>query len=323
MEDIGESIIPIASDTDFSVDDVVLAFHGHLLYEAQVLSVRYKDDEEDRGVESYTVHYQGWSKSWEDSVLRNMVFEHNDENLRVAHRLLHRAKLRQLALQPATESTNHTIDNSKNSILNSSIRDHQQQKVILKEEQQHQKNIDDSIPDIPSSGLTEHLFHLPASLQRHLVDDWEYITKEYRLVSLPRKPTVIDILGEWVNGRNGSKNIDKVSKEVSDALVEYFDATLSKTLLYRFERKQYNDYIKEHSTPDPLPPSSVYGAEHLLRLIHKLPFMLECSSVGRDTMQTVAEKVNDLTKYMQKNGRIMFLLEYPTAPRSYTDHCVP
>lgn len=288
MEDSGESLVPIASDTDFAVQDVVLAFHGQLLYEARVLNVHYEEEsnqEEDRKVKSYTVHYQGWKKSWEETVPRDMVFEHNDENLRVAHRLLNGAKLRQQALQPTPSSDNErTVD----------------QTIPL-------------VPDIPA------LFQLPNAMQRQLIDDWEFVTKEYRLVPLPREPSVASILQKWLSTKRQSE--DPALKEVSEALQVYFDSALPKILLYRFERRQYVQFFHEGDQPSP-PPSTIYGAEHFLRLIHHLPFMLESTAVNLEVMKTIAEKVNDLARYLQKNGRILFSTEYELAPESYIQNCV-
>lgn len=60
---------------------------------------------------------------------------------------------------------------------------------------------------------------------------------------------------------------------VGDALVEilnglrtYFDKSLPAMLLYKPERGQYLEHVPENST---IAPSSVYGAEHLLRLFGK------------------------------------------------------
>ena len=52
-------------------------------------------------------------------------------------------------------------------------------------------------------------------------------------------------------------------EQVVKGLIQYFDRSLGKILLYRMERLQYSEYIK--SKPD-VPPSEYYGAEHLLRL---------------------------------------------------------
>jgi hypothetical protein len=53
-------------------------------------------------------------------------------------------------------------------------------------------------------------------------------------------------------------------KEVNAGLKVYFDRSLGFCLLYRNERQQYIDIRKKFKTK---PPSEIYGAEHLLRLI--------------------------------------------------------
>lgn len=49
--------------------------------------------------------------------------------------------------------------------------------------------------------------------------------------------------------------------EILKGLRYYFDKALSCILLYKTERQQYNEAIS-----DRVSPSSIYGAEHLLRL---------------------------------------------------------
>jgi mortality factor 4-like protein 1 len=43
----------------------------------------------------------------------------------------------------------------------------------------------------------------------------------------------------------------------------YFDRALGSILLYRMERKQFQDVKSKH---EDVPPSEIYGAEHLVRL---------------------------------------------------------
>lgn len=309
MSDYGDEPMPTASEGDFAEGDVVLAFHGNLLYEARVLDLHRErsrtspsnaepaadEDEDDLmgRVTSYTVRYQGWKKSWEETVSRDLVFEHNDENLRVAHRLLNGAKMRHQASHPA--STSHDMD-----------------KVVAKVSN--------------ASYSVNSMFQLPPSLQRVLVDDWENVTKEMKLVPLPRAITVDGVLQRWVSNRR--QTVDKATKEVAEALLIYFNASLSKILLYRFERQQYekffhsaqNDGGNDGTANRPPPPTEVYGAEHLLRLLLKLPFIMETGKIPKDKIRIIADKVNDLYKYLVKNSRVLFLLEYEPAPPTYVEN---
>ena len=52
--------------------------------------------------------------------------------------------------------------------------------------------------------------------------------------------------------------------EILNGLRSYFDKALPVMLLYKEERGQYTDNVQEDHTN--ITPSSIYGAEHLLRL---------------------------------------------------------
>lgn len=275
---VAEHDRPLPAAVDFQIDEIVLAFHGNLLYEARVLRV---EQETGCRAHAYLVHFQGWKKSWDEPVSTNMVFEHNDDNLRIAHRLLDGAKMRQQAVQPSDE------------------------REVEKEPKE----------PAPEAVAANSMFQLPLPLQRQLVDDWEFITKEHRLVPLPRQMTVKNVLHKWVAGRRQAA--DKAAKEVAEGLLTYFDCCLPKILLYQFERGQYETYFTKPGRDSVQAPSAVYGAEHLLRLLFKMPYLLQGSTMDKEKLQAIADKVNELTKYLQKNGRTLFLSEYEAASQEY------
>ncbi|PXF44926.1 Protein MRG2 [Gracilariopsis chorda] len=267
---------PVPSETDFEVRDVVLAFHNNLLYEATILQV---ESVPPHRPHAYLVHFQGWTKSWDERVSSDMVFEHNEDNLRIAHRLLDGAnRMRQQAAQPAENERDNKPP-----------------------------------PEKPNNNTpsTPELFQLPPALQRQLVDEWDTVTRESRLVRLPRTPTVQDVLHKWVASRRQSA--DKATREVAEGLQIYFDASLPMILLYRFERLQYRTQVENSDRP----PSAMYGPEHLLRLLLKLPFILEDGPIEKEKLQVIAEKANELGKYLQKHGKALFLSEYDPAPAAY------
>lgn len=281
-------------DFDFKEGVLVLAYHGTLMYEAEIRQV-FRHPASPQTVMSYLVRYQGWKKSWDATVPRHSVYEHNDENLRHAHRLLQGAKLRQQALRPL-DGTPDTRPSDEESLSDSGTR-----------------------PEAnggPVDGAA--LFHLPSGLKRQLVDDWEAVTKENRLVDLPREVTVHEIIEKWVESREDPQ--EAALREVADGVHRYFNASLPNMLLYKFERPQYNaKFHGQGAVNGDVVPSQVYGPEHLLRLLLKLPFMLEGAQVEPEMLRRIAEKVNDLCAYIQQNGRVLFANVYDAASPEYME----
>ena len=86
---------------------------------------------------------------------------------------------------------------------------------------------------------------VPDNIKALLVDDWENVTKQLLLVPLPsRRPANYIIDTYWneekVNRRLGSAEAD-ILQEFCVGLKVYFEKSLGKILLYRFERSQLND----------------------------------------------------------------------------------
>lgn len=113
---------------------------------------------------------------------------------------------------------------------------------------------------------------MPDNLKSLLVDDWENVTKNQQVVALPAKVSVNQILHAYVEEeklkRASPAEVD-VLEEVIQGIREYFDKSLDKILLYRFEREQYHLLQKRRQAGSDLAdkdPLDIYGAEHLTRL---------------------------------------------------------
>ena len=135
-----------------------------------------------------------------------------------------------------------------------------------------------------------------------------------QLVTLPRSPTVAEILEEFEQhihnnplskyGALPSIRLSAVSSEndflhtslrdpqvvlptIVSGLKVYFDKALGSNLLYRFERPQYAEIRKRYVTGPTVQVnqeremSAIYGAEHLLRMIG-LSFS-SLSAIGPDS----------------------------------------
>lgn len=123
---------------------------------------------------------------------------------------------------------------------------------------------------------------IPDSLKSILVDDWEKVTKEQKLAAVPSPTPVSQFLNEYYqaeaeNRRPGSADAD-ILEEVIAGVKEYFNKSLGRILLYRFERQQFYEVHKQiesgHGEHAGKALCDMYGCEHLLRLFGKLPLMI-------------------------------------------------
>ncbi|GFR80079.1 mortality factor 4-like protein 1 [Elysia marginata] len=158
---------------------------------------------------------------------------------------------------------------------------------------------------------------IPEDLKPVLVDDWDLITRQKMLVTVPCKMTVDEIIDEYIKSKC-AKNVN-VNK---DAIVEtmlgckdYFNVMLGPQLLYKFERPQYAEILSEH--PDK-PMSSIYGVIHFLRLFVRLGAMLAYTALDERTVHIILTHIHDFLKYLSKNGPIFFkIANYEIAPPDY------
>ncbi|XP_059290017.1 protein MRG1 isoform X3 [Lycium ferocissimum] len=157
---------------------------------------------------------------------------------------------------------------------------------------------------------------IPSTLKKQLVDDWEFITQQNKLVKLPRSPTVDDILTKYLEYRSKKDGMmtDSVG-EILNGIRCYFDKALPVILLYKKERQQYHEAV-----PDKVSPSSVYGAEHLLRLFVKLPEVLAYVKIEDETLVCLQQKLLDFLKFLQKNQGTFFLSAYD-GPKASIGSC--
>jgi len=85
-------------------------------------------------------------------------------------------------------------------------------------------------------------------------------------------------------------------------LQTYFDRALGSILLYRFERAQYAEIRKQFVTGQHVKPgdnrtmSTIYGAEHLARLLVKLPEMVAHTTMDDASVALLREYVEELMR---------------------------
>ncbi|XP_042011932.1 protein MRG1-like isoform X2 [Salvia splendens] len=163
------------------------------------------------------------------------------------------------------------------------------------------RKADSGIEDNPT---TENLIkiHIPPSLKKQLVDDWEFIPQQNKLVKLPRSPNVDDILTKYLEHRSKKDGMmTDVVGEILNGLRCYFEKALPAILLYKKECLQYREAVSDNTSP-----STIYGAEHLLRLFVKLPELL----IDEETLIRLGQRLLEFIKFLQNNESAFFLSAY-------------
>mmetsp|Transcript_32018 Transcript_32018/g.56214 ORF Transcript_32018/g.56214 Transcript_32018/m.56214 type:complete len:272 (-) Transcript_32018:228-1043(-) len=230
--------------------------------------------------EVYFVHYQGWKKKWDEWVNADRLKAQTKEN----------EKLKE-DLDSNFENKNPKDDKSKK---------HPQEEVL------HPGN---------TSSLK---INLSGELKKRLIDDWEQINRHKAILNLPASPNVETILDFYLTKSSESKDEDQqaLSKNVVEALKIYFRHSLSKLLLYRFERPQYE---KEAKDKDPL---QYYGAHHLLRLFVKIPSLVANTGLNDEQITAIRKEISQLCSYMTKQKEHVFATAdgsdpYKKQPKEY------
>ncbi|GME95712.1 hypothetical protein B5S28_g905 [[Candida] boidinii] len=164
----------------------------------------------------------------------------------------------------------------------------------------------------------EITLQIPTELKSLLVDDWELITKNKKLVNLPSAINVEKILFDYEeiyfkDLHKGSVDYDN-GLEIFQGLKLYFNRSLGSILLYQLERKQLKDLTQEFSSKL---PSELYGVEHLLRLIVSLPGLMAQTSMDHQSISTIRSFLEKFLKYLNVNSEKYFIKDYENTSPAY------
>ncbi|KAJ3414573.1 Esa1p-associated factor [Chytridiales sp. JEL 0842] len=286
-------------DLAFAENERILCFHGPLLYEAKVLKGEMwtgKPNPEDDGPH-YFIHYKGWKQTWDEWVPESRTLKYTEENLKMQADLNESlsAKKNKSHEKKAAAETSSDKSSSKKRPRDSG-----------EKEDEYLKR-----PEIKIA--------LPESLKIQLVDDWEDVTKNQKLVSLPRNPNVTTIIRQYKEAAlKKSSTKESFQADVIAEFVEglkcYFDKALGNILLYRFERQQYVELRKKFPEKD---MADVYGAEHLLRLFVQLPQLIAHTNMDQDTIALLKDQFAEFLKYLEAHSSDLFLSSYENASPTY------
>eukprot|EP00794_Sanderia_malayensis_P007119 gene7119-7923_t len=291
---------PLEKKLKYVEGERVLCYHGPLIYEA-VIKGQLKDK-----VTKYLIHYNGWNKNWDEWVAESRVLKYCDENLK---------KQKELKQQYATSKR------AKKKALEAAAKAEEEKKESSGEPQTKRRRTRGGFSNDKEQSSATKLdvkITIPRDLRRFLLDDADFVTRQKQLVPLPKpkEKSVRAVLEDYIRVVDKKTNLTKgnATEEVIRGVSEYFDVVLGTQLLYKFERPQYSDLLKEYPNK---PLCEIYGPEHLLRLFVKIGGMLSSANLDEKSMHFVVAQIQDFLEWMTKGADDMFTSEYEAATPEY------
>ncbi|THU98544.1 MRG-domain-containing protein [Dendrothele bispora CBS 962.96] len=306
-----------------------LCYHGPLIYEAKILKVQEVEEPHPTTGQTgrhYFVHYKGWKQTWDEWVPGERLLKFDETNI-----------AKQKSLQDAAKAANAASSNkahgkSKHNTAGATTgRDREPITAVgtrAGARKDGARGVKRAREDDDNIRRNEMKIVVPEVLKVILVDDWEAVTKNNQTVTLPRSPTVEQLLKQFEEHIKTAKppNLREpeiLARTIITGLQIYFDRSLGMNLLYRLERPQYAMIRKQYVTgqqvkiEENVEMSSLYGAEHLLRMLVAMPQMVANSSMDPESVGLVKDYVNELLKYMEAEKDRIFQREYETTSQAY------
>ncbi|TPX30839.1 hypothetical protein SmJEL517_g05687 [Synchytrium microbalum] len=287
----------MTADMLFKEDESVLCFHGPMLYEAKVLTAEVwenRPDEEQNGPH-YFVHYKGWKPKWDEWVPEERVLKTTEENMK-----------RQADLKANVDGGKK----GKGAAAKAPGADAEKKVAAQKRKLEEMAAKEEEFVKRPEIKIP-----IPDALKVQLVDDWENVTKNGKLVPLPRNPTITSLLESYRESIKTKKNAgrdlraDDIVTEVVEGIKHYFERSLGNVLLYRQERQQYQEQLRKNDSGKAM--ADIYGAEHLLRLFVQMPNLIAHTNMDQDAAEILKDHFVNILNFMARNQKELFL-DYQT-----------
>ncbi|XP_054707348.1 mortality factor 4-like protein 1 [Uloborus diversus] len=316
----------MAPKVKFTEGEKVLCFHGPLLYEAKCIKSQVKEK-----AVKYFIHYSGWNKNWDEWVPESRVLKYNEANMQKQKELdaAHGKGKKMKAVKGGTKK--ESTDREASALP---LQEKNQKQKSIKEVSSEKKKrpvpetegttpATSSVPETPTDlqrkkrtraeqnveteeeylQKIEIKIKMPEELKHWLVDDWNLVVQQKKLVQLPARVSVESIISDYIKQKMCVKgmtlNKETAITEATNGIRDYFNAMINKQLLYGIEKQQFQELSSQH--PDKY-PSHYYGAIHLLRLFTRIGGALAYTPLDEDGANLLSSHLYDFLKYVSKNS---------------------
>jgi mortality factor 4-like protein 1 len=290
----------------FREGEKVLAYHGPLIYEAKIQKTEFRKEWK------YFVHYLGWSKTWDEWVGSERLMKLTEPNLEKQRKLFKTQQSSRSRVPAGKQKGLHEKEEGKQQQQQQQQQQQEPPKPAVTRGKKRKSDAVSSaeVKDAAAAEEPEQVLKivLPGTLKKQLVDDWEFVTHMGKTIELPRNPTADQILKKYIESKTKRDGVvEDALMEVLNGLRTYFDKALPAMLLYPQERAQFATAIPPGSNAN---PSTIYGAEHFLRLFVKLPELLVYTNMEQEALVHLQQKLTDFLKFLQRNQTSFFLSSY-------------
>lgn len=298
--------------------DKIICEHKGLKYEAKIMNERLNRESQEKTPEKqFFIHYQGWNKNWDEWVDEARIFQYNEANIALMReqRVNHSkskgvGSIRKKGLLTAAgpSPTSGQAISQQNQSVSSTI--------------SSQGSVSDSLILETKDNIQldkEIKIKIPDEMKNWLIDDDNQV-KNKKLSSLPARIPISTILKDFVNFKKTTtkspSDKEAILNELTFGIKHYFNVMLGAHLLYKFERLQYQNVLKEHGKEADL--TTQYGVIHLARLFTKIGRPLAATSLDSQSIQTLVNYIQDLLKFISKQSHLFDLdKNYIVAPPDY------
>mmetsp|Transcript_12480 Transcript_12480/g.37494 ORF Transcript_12480/g.37494 Transcript_12480/m.37494 type:complete len:415 (-) Transcript_12480:107-1351(-) len=288
----------------FEPGEVVYARDQERLYKAKVLRAR-----NDAGVgRQYYIHFNGWNSKWDVWMPPVALMKDTPQTVKKAKELESIAKGDPPRGAKRERGAGAAGGGAADAGETSEEAERRLEQGRLKRQKLKERQL------FEDSGVPQTKLPVPMDLKQLAVDDWEKITDQRLVVPLPRSPCVADVLRRYVEYKE-SQGVDVGEKNgiahVATGLESYFNDAVGALLLYREEEPQWKAVRKLGR-----PPARVYGCEHLLRLLVKMPFLVRTAALLPRELTGFRREIAALFQFLQKEKDTVFLEEYVPLERA-------